>query len=331
MVKAFSYGSGSFEIANILQHQRVDYLGVAFADEGIELRKAGINLPIIVMNPDINNFSTIIHNNLEPELFDYNILKQFVETLKKYGLKKYPVHIKLDTGMHRSGFCESEIDELIHLIANNKVLYIKSVFSHLAASDEPQHDEYTKLQIKKFKLQYRKIQKVVNYSFLKHISNSAAIERFPDAQFNMVRLGIGLYGISTKYQNQVKNISTFKTKIAQIKYLNKGETVGYSRKGILNRNTKIAIVPVGYADGLNRALSNGKGIMFINNKKASIIGNICMDMCMLDITDIECNTNDEVIIFGDNYPVSQLAQKLNTIPYEILTSISERVKRVYFT
>ncbi|MBN1252858.1 MAG: bifunctional UDP-N-acetylmuramoyl-tripeptide:D-alanyl-D-alanine ligase/alanine racemase [Bacteroidales bacterium] len=329
MVKAFSYGSGSHEIAGFLQHQKVDYLGVAYTDEGIELRKAGINLPIMVMNPDFENFSNIIEYKLEPEIYDFNSLIQFNKVASQQSVNAYPVHIKIDTGMKRLGFEKKNLEKLISEIQKSKSIIVKSVFSHLAASDEAVHDKFTQTQISDFKHIADEIEKTFGYKFLRHILNSSGIERFPEAQFEMVRLGIGLYGISSQNQDKLQNISTLKTRISQIKTIKADESVGYSRKGRVNKETKIAILPIGYADGLNRALSNGNGNVLINNKLAPFIGNICMDMCMVDLSGIEANQDDEVIIFGQNKPITEIAEKLNTIPYEILTSISQRVKRIY--
>lgn len=335
MVKAFSYGSGSFEIANILQFHRVDYLAVAYADEGIELRKAGITMPIMVMNPEEQSYDAMIHFNLEPEIYSFRVLSLFEETLKRSDRKNMQpisIHIKLDTGMHRLGFDEEEVNELIVRISNNKNLIIKSIFSHLAASDESDHDDFTWQQIKKLNVISEKIKSYFNYPIIKHILNSAGISRFPDAQFEMVRLGIGLYGIGANAteQTQLQNVSTLKSSISQIKNISAKETIGYSRKGIATRDMQIATVPIGYADGLSRKLSNGKGKMIVKGKEAPIIGNVCMDMCMIDITDIQVNENDEVIIFGDLNPIADVAKDIGTIPYEVLTNVSRRVKRVYF-
>lgn len=335
MVKAFSYGSGSFEIANILQFHRVDYLAVAYADEGIELRKAGITMPIMVMNPEEQSYDAMIQYNLEPEIYSFRVLSLFEETLKRSernNIQPIPIHIKLDTGMHRLGFDEGEVNELIVRISNNKHLTIKSVFSHLAASDEGEHDEFTWQQIKRLNKISEKIQTHFNYPIMKHILNSAGISRFPDAQFDMVRLGIGLYGIGANAteQAQLQNVSTLKTSISQIKNIPAHETIGYSRKGIANRDMQIATVPIGYADGLSRKLSNGAGKMIVKGKPAPIIGNVCMDMCMIDITDIHANENDEVIVFGDVNPITEVAKDIGTIPYEVLTNVSRRVKRVYY-
>jgi len=329
MVKAFSYGSGSHEIARLLQHQKIDYLGVAYTDEGVELRKAGISLPIMVMNPDFENFKNIIDYNLEPEIYSFKSLKEFNKLANANSVYAYPIHIKIDTGMKRLGFELKETKKLITEIKKMKAVKIKSIFSHLVASDDKKHDKFTEKQIADFNNIANKIENQINYKFTRHILNSSGIERFSNAQFDMVRLGIGLYGISCVNKANVKNISTLKTKISQVKTIKAAETIGYGRKGKVDKETKIAILPIGYADGLNRKLSNGLGYVLIKNKKAKFIGNICMDMCMIDLTDIEAKENDEIIIFGENLPITEIAEKLETIPYEILTGISQRVKRIY--
>ncbi len=330
MVKAFSYGSGTYEIANILQHHRVDYLGVAYIDEGIELRKAGITIPIMVMNPVTDNFKHFLKYNLEPEIYNLQIIEQYINALKNSNSSKLLIHIKLDTGMNRLGFLENEIDDLIIFIKKHDNIEIKSIFSHLAGSPEVEHDKYTKTQIELFEKMSSKIIQQFDYPIIRHILNSAGVERFTEHQYDMVRLGIGLYGISAINQKKVKNIATFKTRISQIKHVKAGETIGYSRVGKTEKDIKIGIIPVGYADGFNRLLSNKKGKVLINNKYfAPIIGNICMDMCMIDITNITASENDEVVLIGEKIPVSEIAELLQTIPYEVYTSISQRVKRVY--
>jgi alanine racemase len=333
MVKAFSYGSGSFEIANILQFHQVDYLAVAYADEGIELRKAGITLPIMVMNPEEQSFDAIIQYNLEPEIYSFKVLNLFLEALaRKADFMDYPIHVKLDTGMHRLGFEQNDIAELIAVLKTKTAIKLKSVFSHLAGSDENQHDDFTKHQISLFTAMSEKVIKEFNYYILKHILNSAGITRFAEAQFDMVRLGIGLYGISADKaeQKKLQNVGVLKTTISQIKHITKGETIGYSRKGFVATDITIATVAIGYADGLSRRLSNGKGKMYVNGKLANIIGNVCMDMCMLDITEIAANEGDEVIVFNDADTIADLAKDMDTIAYEVLTNVSQRVKRVYF-
>jgi alanine racemase len=330
MVKAFSYGSGSYEIANMLQFQRVDYLGVAFVDEGISLRQAGITIPILVMSPELGSYDQIIKYQLEPEIYSFRSLELFDEAVRRNQEIAYPVHIKIDTGMYRLGFLENEITGLCSRLTEYSNLKVISVFSHLAAADEPVHDEFTRLQIERFNSMSSKLVKVLNYKVLRHILNSSGIERFPGAQYDMVRLGIGLYGASTLNQDKLRNVSSLKSTISQIKKVPADETVGYGRMGSLNKEITIGIIPIGYADGLNRRLGNGKGKFLLKNNFVPIVGNICMDMCMVNISGIEAKEGDEVVIFGDDFPVSEVARQLDTIPYEILTGISGRVKRIYY-
>ncbi|MEO5641945.1 MAG: bifunctional UDP-N-acetylmuramoyl-tripeptide:D-alanyl-D-alanine ligase/alanine racemase [Bacteroidia bacterium] len=337
MVKAFSYGSGSFEIANVLQFHRVDYLAVAYADEGIELRKAGITIPIMVMNPEEQSYDSMIRYHLEPEIFSFRVLQLFDDAAKRYRIRHpdqppVPVHVKFDTGMRRLGFDEADLNELIVRLSNSRDLVIRSVFSHLAASDETGHDEFTRRQVKLFRAMSNEMSKHFTYPVQRHILNSAGILRFPDAQFEMVRLGIGLYGIAATKEEQknLKNVSTLKTTISQLKNVPKGETIGYSRKGFAKEAMKIATVPIGYADGLSRKLSNGAGKMFIGGKPVRIVGNVCMDMCMIDVSGINCSEGDEVIIFGEQHSITDLANDMGTIAYEVLTNVSRRVKRIYF-
>jgi Alr-MurF fusion protein len=330
MVKAFSYGSGSFEIANMLQFQRVDYLAVAFADEGIALRQAGIIVPILVMNPESTSFDIMIDYKLEPEIYNLHVLRIFNDIAGRKGCDASPVHLKLDTGMHRMGFMSADIDALIDELPSFKNISVKSIFTHLAGADEEQHDDYTRAQICLFDKMSNEIREILPYQVLRHVANSAGIERFPEAQFDMVRLGIGLYGVSSVDQSKLQNVSSLISNIVQIKELKAGQTVGYGRKGKAVNDIRIAVVPVGYADGLNRKLSNGVGKFEINGKFAPIIGNICMDLCMVDITGIEAREGDEVIIFGDRYSIIDMANDLGTIPYEVSTSISGRVKRIYY-
>jgi alanine racemase len=334
MVKAFGYGSGGAELANVLQFHKVDYLGVAYADEGIELRKSGISLPIMVMNPETEAYDSMIDYNLEPEIYSFRVLDLFLSKLEKISLGiKYPIHLKIDTGMHRLGFVENEIDKLITKILSATQLKVESIFSHLAAADDCNKDDFTRKQINLFKTLSEKIEKALNYKVCKHLLNSSGIIRFPEAQFNMVRLGIGLHGISNinEEKKYLQPVATLKTTISQLKKLYTGDNVGYGANTIVPNEKLIAIVPVGYADGYNRALSNGKGYMLIRGQKAPTIGNICMDMCMLDVTHISgVKEGDEVQVFGEKLPVSILADSLNTIPYEILSSVSHRVKRVYY-
>ncbi len=328
MVKAFSYGSGSYEIANKLQFHKVDYLAVAYTDEGVELRKNGITLPIMVMNPDPSSFWTIVDYRLEPEMYSRHILQAFQKFADNHGLKGYPIHIKLDTGMNRLGLGKNDISEWLNLLPSD-LTEIVSVFSHLAASGEPEHNDFTKQQIALYREMCDAIRNKCQKNFLMHILSSAGIPGLPEAQFDMVRLGIGLYGVNMTDTPGLVEISTFKTHISQIRETVAGDTVGYSRRGKVNVPGKIAIIPAGYADGIPRSLGNGAGKFLVNKKIAPVIGNICMDMCMLDITGIEAKEGDDVIIFGKENPVKEIAKAAGTIPYEILTGISGRVKRVY--
>jgi alanine racemase len=333
MVKAFSYGSGSYEIASVLEFNKVDYLAVAYADEGIELRKAGITLPVMVMNIDDTVFDSILNYNLEPELFSFSLINDFTEYLKRAEIENYPVHLKIDTGMHRLGFMENEINLLCKKISGNHFIKIKSVFSHLAASENKNEDPFTDFQFNVFKKSCLKIEKALAYSFDKHIDNTSGISRHTDLQMNMVRLGIGLYGIdpNEEMQKNLKNVSTLKTTISQIKKIKAGETVGYGRMGKLEKDSVIAVVRIGYADGYSRRLGNGVGKMLIKDKLAPVIGNVCMDMTMVDITGIkDLKEGDQVIVFGEELSLQQLAKWAGTIPYEIMTGISQRVKRIYF-
>jgi len=335
MVKAFSYGSGSFEIANILQYHNIDYLAVAYADEGVELRKAGIKTPIMVMNPDEQSFDAIIKHNLEPEIYNFRSLKLLEEATRTNIVpdnKPVKVHIKLDTGMHRLGFSEDEIDELIEKLVGMNFIYLQSIFSHLASSEDPADDEFTKVQIDRYKQMAEKIRRPFGHFIMMHILNSAGISRFNYAQCDMVRLGISLYGIATSGtdSHMLENVSTLKSTISQIKNIPAGASIGYNRSWKTNEAIKIAVIPIGYADGLNRSLSNGKGFVYIHSTKVPIVGNVCMDMCMVDITDLDAKEGDDVIIFGKEHPIAELAKTLDTIPYEILTNISQRVKRVYY-
>jgi alanine racemase len=332
MVKASGYGSGSTEIANVLQFHKADYLAVAYADEGVELRKANIRLPVMIMNIDEQAFEPVIQYNLEPEIYSFAILKSFDAFLDKQGLQQYPVHIKLDTGMHRLGFDTDEVNALIEYLKNNPRVVIKSVFSHLASGEDVNDDAFTFMQAEKLTAACTQIKNALGYSFIKHISNSAATILKPQLQFNMVRLGIGLYGIDASHSNKLalKTVASLKTTIAQLRKVSAGDTVGYNRKGKISKDTVIATLRIGYADGLRRCLSNGKGSVFIKGKLAPVIGNIAMDMTMVDVTDIDdVKENDEAEVFGTYISVEEVAANCNTIAYEILTGISERVKRIY--
>lgn len=330
MVKAFAYGAGSFEISKTLQDHRVDYLAVAVADEGSELRKAGITSSIMIMNPELSAFKTMFDYRLEPEVYSFNLLEELIKAAEKEGVTNFPIHIKLDTGMHRLGFIPEEIPELIRRLKSQNAVIPRSVFSHLVGSDSDQFDSFTKRQIETFEKASAELQDAFSHKIIRHICNTAGIERFPGAQFDMCRLGLGLYGVDPYTNKILHNVSTLKTTILQIHDVPKEETVGYSRKGKLNRDSRIAAIPIGYADGVDRHLGNGNAYCLVNGQKAYYVGNICMDVCMIDVTDIDCKEGDKVEIFGDNLPVTLLAEKLGTIPYEILTSVSNRVKRVYY-
>lgn len=332
MVKAFSYGSGSYEIANLLQYQGVDYLTVAYTDEGVALRKAGITLPVMVMSPDMNSFDRMIAWKLEPEIYNFASLHAFLDIATTLQVEDYPIHIKLDTGMHRLGFEEEDLDRLIELLEETPHVYVASIFSHLAASEDPTQDSFTGEQSKAFDVMTDKLMKKLHNKPLRHLCNSAAISRHPELHYDMVRLGLGLYGVDTTSttQNKLQQISTLKTTIAQIKTVPAKETVGYGRKGSADKEMKIATVSIGYADGYPRSLGNGKGHMLVHGQQAKIVGVVCMDMCMIDVTDIpQVKEGDEVIVFSPELPVPQLASWAGTIPYEIMTGISQRVKRVY--
>ena len=332
MVKAFSYGSGSYEIAGMLQFHRVDYLAVAYADEGVELRKAGITLPVMVMNAEESTFDALVRFRLEPDIYSFNILKDLDLFLRKKSIREFPVHIELETGMHRLGFELEQVPDLIKQLKDS-AFKIVSVFSHLVASENPAEDLFTIKQAQQFITACDTIEQVIGYSFIRHIANSAAISRHAELQMDMVRLGIGLYGIDSALNHllELKEVSCLKTTIAQIKQIPKGATVGYGRKAMAQHNRVIATVRLGYADGYSRRLSNGKGSMLVHGQLAPVTGNICMDMTMIDITGIDgVQEGDEVIVFGKELPISQVAAWAETIPYEILTGVSQRVKRVYF-
>ncbi|MBQ8441785.1 MAG: bifunctional UDP-N-acetylmuramoyl-tripeptide:D-alanyl-D-alanine ligase/alanine racemase [Bacteroides sp.] len=330
MVKASAYGAGSYEIAKTLQDHRVDYLAVAVVDEGSDLRKAGITCSIIIMNPELTAFKTMFDYKLEPEVYSFHLLDELIKAAEKEGVSNFPIHIKLDTGMHRLGFAPEDIPELITRLKRQTSVIPRSVFSHLVGSDSALFDAFTRKQMETFEKASEELQEAFPHKILRHICNTAGIERYPGAQFDMVRLGLGLYGVNPFTNQMIHNVSTLKTTILQIREVPQEDTVGYSRKGCLNRDSRIAAIPIGYADGLNRRLGNGRAYCLVNGQKAPYVGNICMDVCMIDVTDIDCKEGDKVIIFGDDLPVTVLADVLDTIPYEILTSVSNRVKRIYF-
>ena len=331
MVKANAYGSGAVEVAKTLQDHRVNYLAVAVADEGVTLRKNGITSNIMIMNPEMTAFKTMFDYDLEPEVYSFRLLDALVKAARKEGITNYPVHIKLDTGMHRLGFNpKTDMEELIKRLKSQNAVIPRSVFSHFVGSDSDDFDSFSKMQFDLFDEASKKLQAAFQHKILRHIDNSAGIEHFPERQLDMCRLGLGLYGIDSRDNRILNNVCTLKTTILQLRDVPKEETVGYSRKGHLTRDSKIAAIPIGYADGLNRHLGRGNCYCLVNGQKAPYVGNICMDVAMIDVTDIKCKEGDMVEIFGDNLPVTVLSDVLDTIPYEVLTSISDRVKRVYY-
>lgn len=329
VVKAFSYGSGSFEIANLLQFHGVDYLAVAYADEGVALRNAGIKLPIMVMSPEESALDAMIEQNLEPEIYSLEILRTFIDLLPDSTIQ-FPIHIKLDTGMHRLGFDNDQLDAVVKVLKTSKKIKVKSIFSHFVGSDNAYLDGFSKIQIEDFKKEAEFLINQLGYKPLLHLANTSAISRFPQAQLDMVRLGIGLYGFDGSEKSSLQTVMTLKTTVTQVKKMQPGETVGYNRKGVMPNGGEVATVKIGYADGYNRALGNGVGKMMISNQLVATIGSICMDMTMLDVTGLAVKPGDEVTVFGTQPSILELAQQLNTIPYEILTNVSQRVKRVYF-
>lgn len=332
MVKAMGYGSGGSEIAQTLQHLGIDYLAVAYSDEGVELRNAGISLPVMVMSPEPDSLEDIITYHLEPEIYSFRVLEQFCKQLDKSGVAEaYPIHLKIDTGMRRLGFEEHEIEKLSKTLVKYPQVKIRSVFSHLAGTDNPKLDAFTNSQISIFGKTCFVLESKLGYSFIKHICNSGGISRFKKAHYDMVRLGIGMYGvgINTAEQNKLQTAGSLKTRISQIKKVRKGQTVGYSRMGKVKKDSLIATIPIGYADGFKRPLGNGNVEVFVNGKPCKTIGNICMDMCMIDVTSVRCREGDEVIIFENFKQVKRIADVTRSIPYEVLTGISSRVKRIY--
>ena len=331
MVKADAYGAGAVEVAKTLQDHRVDYLAVAVADEGVTLRKAGITQNIMIMNPEMTSFKTMFEYELEPEVYSFRLLDALIKAARKEGITGYPVHIKLDTGMHRLGFNTSlDIEKLIDILHHQQAVVPRSVFSHFVGSDSANFDEFSALQFERFDMASKRLQAAFPHKILRHMDNSAGIEHFPERQLDMCRLGIGLYGVDSIDNRILNTVSTLKTTILQLRHVPKEETVGYSRKGVLTRDSVIAAIPIGYADGLNRHLGRGACYCLVNGKKAPYVGNICMDVAMIDVTDIDCKEGDIVEIFGNHLPVTVLSDCLDTIPYEVLTGISNRVKRVYF-
>lgn len=331
MIKADGYGAGAVEIAKTLQDHRVDYLAVAVADEGVTLRKNGITSSIMIMNPEMSSFKTLFDYELEPEVYSFRLLDALVKAAQKEGITGYPVHIKLDTGMHRLGFNPlTDMDELIRRLKHQNAIIPRSVFSHFVGSDADGFDSFSAEQFARFDEGSRRLQSAFSHRILRHIDNSAGIEHFPERQLDMCRLGLGLYGVNPRTNAILNNVSTLKTTILQLRSVPKGDTVGYSRRGTIERDSLIAAIPIGYADGLNRKLGNRHCYCLVNGQKAPYVGNICMDVAMIDVTGIDCKEGDSVEIFGDNLPVTVLSDVLETIPYEVLTNVSNRVKRVYF-
>ncbi|MDR1918929.1 MAG: bifunctional UDP-N-acetylmuramoyl-tripeptide:D-alanyl-D-alanine ligase/alanine racemase [Tannerellaceae bacterium] len=330
MVKASGYGIGPNELAKTLQEYRCDYLAVAVADEGAELRKEGISIPIVVMNPELSSFNLLLDNLLEPEIYSFRLLETVIKETRRRGVTSYPIHIKIDTGMHRLGFQPKDIPEVCRILRAQSGVLPRSVFSHLAGSDSADFDAFTVKQAESFLQAAAALEAGLECKLLKHILNSAGIERFPQYQLDMVRLGIGLYGVSAAGNTALHQVATLKTTILQIQEVPAGDSVGYSRRSYAARDSRIGIIPIGYADGLDRHLGNGLGEVWVNNRLCPLIGNICMDTTLIDLTGIEACEGDPVIIFGEAYPITHLSDKLKTIPYEILTSISPRVKRIYY-
>ncbi|UKK51458.1 bifunctional UDP-N-acetylmuramoyl-tripeptide:D-alanyl-D-alanine ligase/alanine racemase [Prevotella sp. E13-17] len=331
MIKADAYGAGAVEIAKTLQDHRVDYLAVAVADEGVTLRKAGITQNIIVMNPEMSSFKTLFDYDLEPEVYSFRLMEALVNAAGKQGITGWPVHIKLDTGMHRLGFDpEHDMERLIDFLKHQQAIIPRSVFSHFVGSDSDDFDAFSARQFQLFDKASRQLQDAFQHKILRHMDNSAGIEHFPERQMDMCRLGIGLYGVDPRTNKMLTTVSTLKTTILQMRRVKAGDSVGYSRKTILERDSMIAAIPIGYADGLNRHLGNRHGYCLVNGQKAPYVGNICMDVAMIDVTGIDCHEGDSVEIFGKNLPVTVLSDTIDTIPYEVLTGVSNRVKRIYF-
>lgn len=335
MLKASGYGAGSYELAKTVQDRGAGYIAVAVTDEGADLRKAGITMPIMVLNPKVVDYHTLFANRLEPEIYSIDMAREIIREARKYGVSDYPVHIKIDTGMHRLGFLKEQLPQLVELLQSQSAIRPASVFSHLAVADMPSEamDSYTRQQFAYFDECSALLQQGFKHHILRHILNTAGILRFPDHQFDMVRLGIGLYGIkilNDGSEDGLRPVSSLNTMVISIKEWPSGTTIGYGRRGVLSRPSRIATIPIGYADGLNRHLSNGVGQVFVGGRRCPIVGNICMDQCMVDVTDTDCQVGDRVEIFGEHIPVSEIADALGTIPYEVLTSVSTRVKRVYY-
>ncbi len=329
MVKAFAYGSGSAEIASLLEYNGVNWFAVAYADEGVALREKGITSPVMVMNPDESVMELIIRYNLEPEIYSNESLTSFIAVARRYGLLHYPVHIKLDTGMHRLGFDPDDLEAITVLLTGQPHLRVVSLFSHLSASDDPAHDDFTHRQAGVLTAAAERLGRALGYGFKLHLLNTSGINRFPQYQFDMVRIGIGLYGIGNYEGVKLMQTGRFVTAVSQVRFVRAGDPVSYGCRGASEHDREIAVIPVGYADGLRRSLGEGKGSLFIKNRRVPVTGTICMDMCMADVTGLNVRAGDEVEIFGSNISIEEIAVLCNTIPYEILTSIPPRVKRIY--
>ena len=333
MVKAFSYGSGTFEVANMLQYNKVDYLAVAYIDEGVALRKTGITMPLMVLNPEASAFDKLTEFKLEPVIYSFGLFDDYIKYAQGNNVLDYPIHLKIDTGMHRLGFENYEVETLCDMLEENRYVQVKSVFSHLAASEAKVHDEFTQKQVKNFEKAFKQLEKTLGYKVIKHLSNTSGITRWPNAQYDMVRLGLGLYGIDAAIKETdagLQPIASLKTSVSQVKKIAAGETISYNRSGSLAKDGKIATVRIGYADGYLRAFGNGVGKMLIKGVLVPTVGNITMDMCMLDVTNVDVKEGDDVIVFNEELRIEELATQIGTIPYEILTNVSQRVKRVYF-
>lgn len=332
VVKAFAYGSDAIEIAKYLETLNVDYFAVAYTDEGIALRNAGVNTPILVLHPLPINFKDIVEYRLEPNIYSQRVLNNFITTSKELKQNNYPIHLKFNTGLNRLGFAENEITTIVNKLQETQAIKVKSIFSHLAASEDKNEEKFTLNQIESFKNISKKIIDLLGYQPILHQCNTSGILNYPQAHFNMVRSGIGLYGFGNdkEINKKLKPIATLKTSISQIHTIKKGDSLGYNRAFIAKKTTKTATLPIGHADGINRLFGNGKGFVYINNQKAPIIGNVCMDMIMVDVTNIACQESDEVIVFGPQHSAEDLAESINSISYELLTSVSQRVKRTFY-
>jgi len=331
VVKAFAYGSDAIEIAKCLEELKVDYFAVAYTNEGIALRNAGIQTPILVLHPQPVNFKAIIERCLEPSIYSQRVLKEFLAVAEVEKQHQYPIHLKFNTGLNRLGFAETDIVTILNCLNSSQAVHVKSLFSHLAASEDKDEKSFTENQIKSFKTIAEKVSHALGYQPLLHQTNTSGILNYPEAHFNMVRCGIGLYGFgnNSEINKNLKPIATLKTSISQIHTIKKGNSLGYNRAYIANKNTRTATLPIGHADGIGRQYGNGNGFVFINNKKAKIIGHVCMDMIMVDVTTISCKEGDEAIVFGPNHSAKNLAESVNSISYEVLTSVSQRIKRIF--